>query len=213
MKKVNFREWTLDKIDDAFGTIQNVSNPTLDEWLSYEYLLSDYENHFLTDLQEALLIGVDDWNEVELENKFISPLIVLAKFDTRQMSYFMERELSATLGDYEISGKVNGMIATGFRSPKKPYFCMNEYKRESDPTGDPRGQALIAMLAAQNLNDSGDIVFGCYITGKSWRFMVLENKTYAISKSYSADDEEIADIFRIMKGLHFQIDKIASKYK
>ena len=90
---------------------------------------------------------------------------------------------------------------------------MNEYKRESDPTGDPRGQALIAMLAAQNLNNSGDIVFGCYITGKSWRFMVLENKTYAISKSYSADDEEIADIFRIMKGLHFQIGKIASKYK
>ena len=213
MKKVNFREWTLDKIDDAFGTIQNVSNPTLDEWLSYEYLLSDYEHRFLTDLQEALLIGVDDWNEVELKNKFISPLIVLAKFDTRKMSYFMERELSATLGDYEISGKVDGMIATGFRSPKKPYFCMNEYKRESDPTGDPRGQALIAMLAAQNLNDSGDIVFGCYITGKSWRFMVLENKTYAISKSYSADDEEIADIFRIMKGLHFQIDKIASKYK
>ncbi len=183
MKKINFREWTLDKIDDAFGTIQIVSNPTLDEWLSYEYSLSDYEQHFLTDLQEALLIGVDDWNEVELENKFISPLIVLAKFDTRQMSYFMERELSATLGDYEISGKVDGMIATGFRSPKKPYFCMNEYKRESDPTGDPRGQALIAMLAAQNLNDSGDIVFGCYITGKSWRFMVLENKTYAISKS------------------------------
>ena len=213
MKKVNFREWTLDKIDDAFGTIQNVSNPTLDEWLSYEYLLSDYEHRFLTDLQEALLIGVDDWNEVELKNKFISPLIVLAKFDTRKMSYFMERELSATLGDYEISGKVDGMIATGFRSPKKPYFCMNEYKRESDPTGDPRGQALIAMLAAQNLNDSGDIVFGCYITGKSWRFMVLENKTYAISKSYSADDEEIADIFRIMKGLHFQIGKIASKYK
>ena len=167
----------------------------------------------MTDLQEALLIGVDDWNEVELENKFISPLIVLAKFDTRQMSYFMERELSATLGEYEISGKVDGMIATGFRSPKKPYFCMNEYKRESDPTGDPRGQALIAMLAAQNLNDSGDIVFGCYITGESWRFMVLENKTYAISKSYSADDEEIADIFRIMKGLHFQIDKISSKYK
>ena len=213
MKKVNFREWTLDKIDDAFGTIQIVSNPTLDEWLSYEYVLSDYEQHFLTDLQEALLIGVDDWNEVELENKFISPLIIFAKFDTRKMSYFMERELSATLGDYEISGKVDGMIATGFRSPKKPYFCMSKYKRESDPTGNPRGQALIAMLAAQNLNDWGDIVFGCYITGKSWRFMVLENKTYAISKSYSADDEEIADIFRIMKGLHCQIGKISLKYK
>ena len=208
MKKANFRDWTLDKIDDVFGTIQIVEHPTLTEWLAFDYTVSEYQKHFLTDLQEALLIGVDDWNEIELENKFISPLIVLAKFDNRKMSYFMERELSVTLNDYELSGKVDGMIATGFRSPKKPYFCMNEYKRESDPTGDPRGQALIAMLAAQHLNDLGNIVFGCYIVGKSWRFMVLDKKEYAISKSFSADDDEVLDIFRIMKGLRDKIDKI-----
>ena len=208
MKKVNFREWTLDKIDEAFGTVQIVNHPTLTEWLTFDYTVSEYQQHFLMDLQEALLIGVDDWNEVELENKFISPLIVLAKFDNRKMSYFMERELSVVLNEYELSGKVDGMIATGFRSPKKPYFCMNEYKRESDPTGDPRGQALIAMLAAQHLNEEQNIVFGCYIVGKSWRFMVLDKKEYAISKSFSADDDEILDIFRIMKGLRDQIDKI-----
>ena len=208
MKKANFRDWTLDKIDDVFGTIQIVEHPTLTEWLAFDYTVSEYQKHFLMDLQEALLIGVDDWNEIELENKFISPLIVLAKFDNRKMSYFMERELSVTLNDYELSGKVDGMIATGFRSPKKPYFCMNEYKRESDPTGDPRGQALIAMLAAQHLNDLGNIVFGCYIVGKSWRFMVLDKKEYAISKSFSADDDEVLDIFRIMKGLRDKIDKI-----
>ena len=208
MKKVNFLDWTLDKIDEAFGTVQIVAHPTLTEWLTFDYTVSEYQQHFLMDLQEALLIGVDDWNEVELENKFISPLIVLAKFDNRKMSYFMERELSVVLNEYELSGKVDGMIATGFRSPKKPYFCMNEYKRESDPTGDPRGQALIAMLAAQHLNEEQNIVFGCYIVGKSWRFMVLDKKKYAISKSFSADDDEILDIFRIMKGLREQIDKI-----
>ena len=208
MKKVNFLDWTLDKIDEAFGTVQIVAHPTLTEWLTFDYTVSEYQQHFLMDLQEALLIGVDDWNEVELENKFISPLIVLAKFDNRKMSYFMERELSVVLNEYELSGKVDGMIATGFRSPKKPYFCMNEYKRESDPTGDPRGQALIAMLAAQHLNEEQNIVFGCYIVGKSWRFMVLDKKEYAISKSFSADDDEILDIFRIMKGLREQIDKI-----
>ena len=208
MKKVNFRDWTLDKIDEAFETVQIVDHPTLTEWLTFDYTVSEYQKHFLMDLQEALLIGVDDWNEVELENKFISPLIVLAKFDNRKMSYFMERELSVILNEYEVSGKVDGMIATGFRSPKKPYFCMNEYKRESDPTGDPRGQALIAMLAVQHLNNAQNIVFGCYIVGKSWRFMVLDKKEYAISKSFSADDDEILDIFRIMKGLREQIDKI-----
>ena len=207
MKKVNFREWTLDKIDDAFGTIQIVSNPTLDEWLSYEYVLSDYEQHFLTDLQEALLIGVDDWNEVELENKFISPLIVVAKLNDERFSYFLERDLQVTIDNYDLSGKVDGMIASGFRNPKKPFFCLKEYKRQTDPNGDPVGQALIAMIAAQALNNNDKPIYGCYVIGRSWNFMALVGKEYAISNVYTCTTDELLDIFRILKGLRNIIEK------
>jgi len=121
--------------------------------------------------------GGEDWNEVELENKFISPLIVLSKVDNRNFSYFLKRD-SATVGEYDLSGKVHGMIASGFRSPKKPFFCLHKYKRKSDPNGDPKGQALVAMLAAQSLNNNQNPVLGCYVVGKIWRFIVLDGLNY-----------------------------------
>jgi hypothetical protein len=116
--------------------------------------------------------------------------------------------LAVTIGDYELSGRVDGMIATGFRNPKKPYFCMNEYKRATDPNGDPQGQALIAMLVAQQLNENRKPMLGCFIVGSRWCFMALVGKEYAISHSFSFDDDDIFDIFRILKGLRHQIEAL-----
>lgn len=210
--KTNFREWNLDKIEEAFGLVQVETLPILDELLKFEYAVDDYEKRYLSSLRRNYVnLGGDNWNEIELENKLISPLIVFSEIENKQFAYFLERELKAEIGDYELFGKVDGMIATGFRSPKKPYFCLNEYKRQTDPDGDPQGQVLIAMLVAQHLNNNEKPVFGCYIIGRTWYFLVLEGMKYAISIDYScADDEEILDIFRILKGLRFQIEKIIS---
>jgi hypothetical protein len=114
------------------------------------------------------------------------------------------------IDDYELSGKVDGMIATGFRNPKKPYFCMNEYKRATDPNGDPKGQALIAMLVAQKLNENKQPIFGCFIVGRHWCFMALVDKQYAISNSFACDDDEIYDIYRILRSLRLQIEIISA---
>lgn len=200
-------EWTLDSIDQAFGLRQVRKSVVLDEWLSYAYELTPIEQQVMTDLRENFMLGGDDWNEYELENKFISPLIVFSKIDNERFAYFLERPLAAQIGDYELSGLVDGMVATGFRNPRQPYFCMAEYKRGTDPNGDPKGQALIAMLVAQHLNNNEKPVYGCFIIGKMWHFMVLEGKTYRISKSYTCDDDEIFDIFRIAKGLRHQVEK------
>ena len=204
-----FREWTLDKIEDIFGLSEIESLPILEKILSFNYSLSDYQKTYLLSLANNYkLFGGDDWNEVELENKFISPLIVFSEIDNKQFAYFLERELYATIGEYQLSGKVDGMIATGYRSPKKPFFCLNEYKRQTDPNGDPRGQTLIAMLVAQNLNADNKPIFGCYVIGRSWYFVVLQDKHYTISNVYTATDEDIFDIFRILKGLRFEIEQL-----
>ena len=199
--KRNFRDWALDEIEETFNLLQVEQLDVLTQWLSFPYTIDDYEKKYLDELKAVYLIGGDDWNEVELENKFISPLFVFAKMDSKQFAYFLERELSTTIGDYEIMGKVDGMIATGFRNPRKPYFCLNEYKRQTDPNGDPRAQVLIAMLAAQHLNEDNNPIYGCYIIGRSWYFMVLLGKEYAISNVFTCTDEELYDIFRILKGL------------
>ncbi len=203
----NFKEWNLDKIEEAFGLKQVWQSEILDELINHPYQLDEMERTFVTKLQRHFSFGGDDWNEVELENKFISPMIVLSEIADEKCSYFLERELSTTIDEYDLSGKVDGMIATGFRSPKKPYFCLNEYKRCTDPDGDPKGQALIAMLVAQRLNDNQAPMFGCFVIGRIWQFMILEGNQYTISRDFSCVDNEVFDIFRILKGLRFQIEK------
>ena len=163
----DFREWTLEKIDEIFGLKQVFQTTLLDELLSYSIEVSSYEEQYIKDLQAHFILGGDDWNEVELENKFISPLIVFASKPTERYSYFLERDLCIEIDNYMLSGQVDGMIASGFRSPKKPYFCLNEYKKCTDPNGDPRGQALISMMVAQKLNDNKFPIYGCYVIGRN----------------------------------------------
>jgi hypothetical protein len=211
MIKSNFRDWNLEKIETIFGLVQVEKLSVLDEWLAIPYECDAYEQRYLLGLQKNYTrFGGDDWNEIELENKFISPLIVFAELDNRNFAYFLEREMQAIIGDYDLSGRVDGMIATGFRSPKKPYFCMKEYKRQTDPDGDPRGQALIAMMVAQQKNDNQNPIFGAYIIGRNWHFMALMGNEYALSNDYSCVDDEIFDIFRIIKGLKKLIEKMLS---
>ena len=209
MERSNFRDWNIDKIDDVFGTKEVRRLPILEELLAFEYQADDYETRYLSRLSENYLtLGGNSWNEVELENKLISPVIVFSGIESERFAYFLEREMTAEIGEYELVGKVDGMIATGLRNPKIPYFCLYEYKRQTDPNGDPLGQALIAMLVAQKLNNNQKPIFGGYIIGRNWYFMALVGNEYAISKDFSCVDDEMFDIFRILKSLRVQIEKL-----
>lgn len=202
MIKSNFREWNSDRIDEAFGTQQIDKHPALTDWLAYDYELEEWEKIALEKIQNPLIRGAIGWNEVELENKFISPMFMLAGVYGDNFGYFLERDLAATIDDYELSGRVDGLVASGVRNPKKPFFCLNEYKRLTDPDGEPQGQALIAMLVAQQHNNTPDFpLYGCYVVGKFWSFMLLDHTNYAVSPTYTADNDDIYAIFKILKGL------------
>jgi hypothetical protein len=208
MIESDFREWTLDKIDETFGLAFVDTLPSLSSLINFEYEIDEIEKLHLEKLSyNYRMFGGDYHNEAELMSKIISPLIVLSEIQNQSFSYFINRNLTVNIDDYELSGRVDGMIASGFRNPKKPYFCMNEYKKETDPNGDPKGQALIAMLSAQALNDDKNPIYGCYIVGRMWVFMALEEKKYAFSKSFTVDDDEIFDIYRILKSLKWHIEQ------
>ena len=53
------------------------------------------------------------------------------------------------------------------------------------------------MLVGQAQNKEHEIMYGCYIVGRLWYFMVLQGKEFAVSKDYSATHED--DIFEIVK--------------
>lgn len=201
MKTANFKDWTLTALDKAFGLRQIWTCPLMDQWESEASEVDAFEKNSLLNLQKSLIRGGRAWNEVELENKFISPLIMTAGVDDEQTGYFLERPLSGIVGDYELSGVVDGMIATGFREPDIPLFCLHEYKRSTDNQGAPDAQVLAAMLVAREKNPRHEPVYGVFVTGLVWNFMILNHNEYCIGKSYHADDEEIFVIFKLFKSL------------
>lgn len=201
MKKVTFEELTLTKIEKTFGLSQVWTSSILEEWEKMPAEITEAEKDFLEVLRERVQKGGKAQNETELENKFISPLITFAKIDTDEFGYFLERPLQGIVGEYELSGIVDGMIATGIREPDIPFFCMHEYKSSIDNEGNPDAQALAAMLVAREQNGNKKPIYGLYIVGLIWNFMVLNSNEYCISKNYDSSQEEIYDIFRMMKAL------------
>ena len=172
--------------------------------------ISDWERPALLHFQQVLDFNVHDWNEYELDTHFIGPLFTLVNFSTPYSNHFGQRDLEAVVDNILLYGRVDGMVASGFRDPEMPFFAFQEYKRNLDPNGDPAGQCLAAMLAGQVLNrttpdggltDTTEPLYGCYVVGDSWRFLTLEGREYATSPGFSATSDDVFDIFRILKAL------------
>ncbi|MEM8527595.1 MAG: hypothetical protein AAGG68_23335 [Bacteroidota bacterium] len=202
MERVNFSSCTLLYLEETFSLESPFNLEVLDNWLNMPMEISKVEKQQLLGFRELLELNVLHWNEQELSLNFIGPLFAMVRYTNPKFNFFAQRSLRATIDDIELFGKTDGMIASGYRSPKLPYFAFHEFKKEADSTGDPAGQNLAAMLAGQALNDRKTPIYGCFVNGQNWYFMALEEKKYAISKAYfSATEKGIFDIFRILKGL------------
>ena len=198
---LNFKNCTLAQLDKLFGLEQIDDTRAFKTWLDGEADISDPEHQILTMLGKTLRDHVHDWNEAELIQHFIGPVFALVNFSGRKFGLFAERAFGGVVEGTEMSGKPDGMIASGFRVPEKPYFCFQEYKRETDPDGDPAGQTLAAMLVAQEINEHRHPIYGCHVRGQFWFFMILERQEYCISTPLTATRDDIFDILRILKVL------------
>lgn len=212
MKRL-FSDWNKEELEGTFELTRLSSHASLDDWLriSEDIVIEDAERVILDRLRKTVLNHADAWNEVELSEYFIGPMLALVDFNTSYFSIFSERTLTGIVGDYELTGEPDAMIATGRYSPKIPYFCFHEYKRSFEPKKDPAGQALAAMLTARELNPRQHPMYGMYVVAEKWHVMILNGREYCISKSFAADDEEIFDIFKILKALKAILIEIAKQ--
>jgi hypothetical protein len=215
MKKIHskpFKDWQYEEINDTFGCSRKFEHP-----LFVDFAAMILENNYpqrqsIEDLRKLAFEYIDTWNEDEYKFMFISPLIALIKFNSPNYKIFTQRPMSMTYdnGTKKTDGLVEFMLATGLQTPKKPHFFLHEYKPEKRRDNDPLGQLLIAMIASQQLNQDEKPVYGIYVNGRNWFFVILEDKTYYTSNPFVVSTD---DIFTLVAILEFFKKKMEVLYK
>jgi hypothetical protein len=194
----NFQKWKADDVHLLLG-IQPHTKPTpqLLQWVNYQHDAS--APTFLETLRTQLFLRANEWNEEELIFLFISPLLMSIGFIGKSYQVFLNRKIAIQIGEQKVEGRPDYIVASGTYEPEKPYFFLHEYKRFKGTEADPLGQLLISMVAAQLYNKDGLPIYGCFVVGRYWSFVVLEDKGYAVSRGYDATDEhELHTIWNIL---------------
>ena len=215
----SFKSWTRDNLKERFGLKRTINHHALLTWLSASSSdlinIDEIEKAILLRLCKKMLLYVDYWNEEEVKLKFIGHIITLADYDTENLSAFANRYFEGIVDGETLSGVPDFMVARGKQEMKSPFFFLHEYKKELDnDSPDPAGQLLAAMLLAYEHNLqipelSQKPVYGAYVIGRNWFFVILQNREYCISDAYvSTHEDELLDIFRIMKASREKIREI-----
>jgi hypothetical protein len=194
-RRKSFDDWTAQDIRYTFGIKEKDKSSLLEEWLSKSFVPNAIASSIMEERREELNRHFRSWNEDELKFQFIAQIVILAKLHGEDFSTFSQRNLSAVYKDVLLQGRPEVMVATGIDDPVRPYFFIHEYK-PTKQTGDPLGQVLAAMLAAFMLNGDEKPIFGCFVIGNTWQFVILEANFYTISRSYDANQaDDLQDIY------------------
>lgn len=195
-----FAKWTLESLEEEFQLIQKNELAIMQDWLKAELSITPEEQSTLQKLARKLALHVRDWNEEELKMGFIALLLDRVDFYDSDFRPFMEREMSVEYADNKkLWGVVDFLVAAGRHLPKQPLFFIHEYKKQLDASNDPLAQLLAEMLAAQFLNQHKHPIYGAYVIGRHWYFVVLQDKLYCESLAYDATKDEIFTIFRVLR--------------
>ncbi len=202
-KKLN--HYDVYEVIDTFDIDKIFGCATLKNWLNTSGKLNSFEEEVLSKVRSNLEIKWDEWNEEELKMNFISFVFFVAQIEeAKRISTFYERKLIGDVGNISISLIVDCMLASPTKSgqPKSPYFFLQEFKRSLGDNHDPEGQMLAAMILAQELNQDGKPLYGCWLQGKVWNFTTLIGRDYCVSRLYDATDmEDLHQIVFILRKL------------
>ncbi len=197
-----FENWFTQDVEDQLGLVQVSSFKPLTDWLTVTPQPKNYDERSLNRLSQSLQDNADFWNEDELKLNFIAPMLFLATPWAKPYKPFSQRRLRAVVNDIEIGGIVDYMIAQGRQIPKKPIFCLHEYKQEAKRDTDPKGQLLVEMVAAQETNADGGPVYGCYVIVRLVFFIVVHGAEYGVSLAYDGTRmPQLLEILAILEKL------------
>ena len=67
------------------------------------------------------------------------------------------------------------------------------------------------MVAAQKANQDDELIYGIYVNGRNWFFVVLDNNTYSVSNPFVATSDDIFDLFAVLLYFKDMMEAIYSK--
>jgi len=203
METINFSKVTKEMLKQKFGLRKTENNELITSWFekSKTYTLDAFETQFITKYQKLLISKVELWNEFELSEHFLGPIMSMVDFNTEYFSMFAERTIEVQTEHFLLTGKADMIVASGETEPVNPYFCLQEYKRQTDPNGNPQFHVISEMYAATQKNNNAMPIYGISIIGKMWQFVALQKNEYSLSYSFSADSVQIFEIYKILKAL------------
>ena len=180
-----------------------------DEWFNYKHKISENDLKFLIKLVESHKYNLGYYTERQLQAQFISPLLSNVNFITDTYRSWFEYEISGIINNYKLIGFPDFMVATGERKPHKPYFFIQEFKKQLTKSN-PLEQLLAEMAVALEINNKNKL-YGVYNIGKWWTFIILEKITkdkYQYYESKSFDCIEINDL----KQIYINLQAVKHKY-
>lgn len=203
-----FEKWKIDELHQLFGLNRVFKNfEPLDEWIdSQPDTITVGDRQALEKIRIDLSENAENWNEDELKFFFISHLISIADLKTRSVKIFTQRPLTALINGIKLTGIVDFVMATGIAEPQEPYFFLHEYKQERKGSNDPLAQLLAEMLVAQHLNHEPRPIYGCYVMGRFWFFVVLAGTNYAVSDAFTATSTDLLQITCILRKIRQLIE-------
>jgi hypothetical protein len=207
MIKRPFEQWLSEDVEIEFSVNRLDKLATLDTWLAVT--IDKPLEQPIEKLRLSLTKNVEFWNEDELKMLFIAPFLLHFEFNNPpHYRVFTQRLFTLQTPTVEASGKIEWFIALGKQTPRNPFFFLQEYKPEKNSGNDPLGQLLIAMIDVQLLNGTNKPLYGIYIIGRLWFFVVLEGKEYAVSRAYDATQtDDLTAMVEILYGVKEYIHK------
>ncbi len=199
------------ELKKLFEIEQNVDGSIFDQWCNCSIEIDSSVEDFFKELIADNKPLIERYSEEDLKVNFIVPILNKIKFKSydKKIRDFYELPMTYKTSQFILNGTCDFVVSEGLVESKKPYFFIQEFKRNED-YGNPRPQLLAELISAVELND-WQFIKGAYITGGNWHFVILEKLElhkyqYFISQNF--DSTKIEDLKSIYKNLLFVKNEI-----
>jgi len=199
------------ELKKLFEIEQNLDKQIFFKWFNNKIEIDNLVTAFLNDLIAENESLIERYSEEDLKVNFIVPILNKIKFKSydKKIRDFYELPMTYKTSQFILNGTADFVVSEGLVESKKPYFFIQEFKRNED-YGNPRPQLLAELISAVELND-WKFIKGAYITGGNWHFAILEKLErhkyqYFISQQF--DSTKIEDLKSIYKNLLFVKNEI-----